>query len=83
MYLNCKYGYWRFRKYDVTYMPFLNWLINSYDKDADPAEEVKQNNERLKMRLKHKRYGTPLPPITFLYKPRIVQSLENEVSKMA
>ncbi len=64
-------------------MPFLNWLVNSYDEDEDPVEKVRENNERLKAKLKHKRFGTPLPPITILYRPRIIQSLENEVSKMA
>lgn len=62
MYLNCKYPYSRFRKHDFTGMPLLSFLYSDAIDETDPVLKVKDSNEYLKAKLKHKRFGTPLPP---------------------
>lgn len=74
MYLNCKYPYWRFKKYIPSpETPFLNFLAEDYIDEIDPVERLKEQTERLKIELKHKRYGTPLPPKTTTVKFKVRQ----------
>lgn len=72
MYLNCKYPYWRFKKTNTEGFPLLSFLTKDFIYEIDPVERLKERNEYLKAKLKHKRFGTPKPKPVFKlkYKPR-------------
>lgn len=74
MYLNCKYPYYHFKKFGEPGMPFLGMLCQPFVDETDPVLKVKESNEYLKAKLKHKRFGTPLPvrQFTFKYTKRII-----------
>lgn len=85
-YFNCKYPYYRFRwaKQERETGPlFLAGLIMSqnptepFDIDADLIQQQREENERLKEKLKRKRAGLPplrIRTIRLKYIPRLVNA---------